>query len=174
MKFQINLSHSDHRANEASEMVATGTLEDWHQKLVHQHYARVKHILATQDIKIKNSSGNFCKDCAIGKAHRLPFPKSETSTTRIGQLIHMDLCGPMQVNLLSGSRYFFLLKDDYSHLRTVYFLSKKSQVIEYLTIYVKKTEKHCPQGITTMRSDHGLEFINKQVADLLNSFGIKH
>ena len=48
--------------------------------------------------------------------HRLPFPKSDTKSERIGKLIHADLSGPMQENSLGGARYFLMMKDDYSHL----------------------------------------------------------
>ena len=43
-----------------------------------------------------NSEEPFCHACAIGKTHRLPFPSSDAKTTRIGEIIHANLCGPMQ------------------------------------------------------------------------------
>ena len=63
----------------------------------------------------------FGEDCIIGKMHRLPFPKSDTKSERIGKLIHADLSGPMQENSLGGARYFLMMKDDYSHWRSLYY-----------------------------------------------------
>jgi hypothetical protein len=41
-------------------------------------------------------------------------------TTKPGQLIHSDVCGPMQVNSLGGKRYFVIFKDDFSNYTYVF------------------------------------------------------
>lgn len=56
-----------------------------------------------------------------GKFHREPFVSSSTRAENICDLIHMDLCGPMEVKSIAGSRYIFLLKDDHSNFKTTYF-----------------------------------------------------
>lgn len=56
-------------------------------------------------------------------------------------MFHTDVCGPMQEVSLGGSKYFLLLKDDYSHMRFVYFISKKSEVPEKLKSFVKYIQK---------------------------------
>jgi len=43
------------------------------------------------------------------------------------QLIHSDLCGPINQKLLGGSLYFMLLIDDYTKFTAVYFLKKKTE-----------------------------------------------
>ena len=134
----MDKSYIDQEASNASSMITEQSLSLWHRKLVRQNNARVKLLLAEHDIKIKNNCTSFCKDYAVGKAYCLPFPNTESTSTRIDQLIHMDLCGPMQANSLSGSIKSLL------------------------------------NGISTIRSDNGLEFANKQVAELLQHYGIEH
>ncbi|KAK9167207.1 hypothetical protein Scep_002398 [Stephania cephalantha] len=46
------------------------------------------------------------------------------------ELIHVDLCGPMQTKTLVGSRYFLLFTDDFSRMSRVYFLESKSRLLK--------------------------------------------
>jgi len=40
-----------------------------------------------------------CEECIMGKQHRQPFPKkSQSNTTRVLELIHSDVCSPIDVN----------------------------------------------------------------------------
>lgn len=56
-----------------------------------------------------------CKGCLQGKTHRKAMPKKRTSeTSKVLELIHSDICGPMSVQSLNGSRYFITFIDDYS------------------------------------------------------------
>jgi len=69
----------------------------------------------------------FCQACIFGKQNRGPFILSNTKTTKLGQLIDSDICGPMEENSLGGRRYFFIFKDNYSYTH-VYFMSQKLEV----------------------------------------------
>lgn len=81
-------------------------------------------------VKLNEVQKEFCDSCMLGKQHRLSFNKSRSRKTRVGELVHADLCGPMSVDSVGGSKYFLLLKDDYSGYHAVYFLRHKSDVIE--------------------------------------------
>lgn len=62
-----------------------------------------------------------------------------------------------------GACYFLRIKDDFSHYRTVFFLNAKSDTLQCLQDYVKKSEKHCPEGVKIFRTDNGLEFVSEEV-----------
>ena len=101
-------------------------LQLWHERLAHQNFTHVKCCLKYNGIDVKDDSAhNFCNACALGKMHRSPFPNSENRTTRVGEIIHSDLCGPMEENSIGGSRYFLQFKDDFSSYVTLYFLKNK-------------------------------------------------
>ncbi|KAL0829820.1 hypothetical protein ABMA28_003303 [Loxostege sticticalis] len=53
---------------------------------------------------------------------------NEYKSTRTCELIHVDTCGPMEEPSVGGSRYFVVLKDDYSNFRSVYFVKKKDRI----------------------------------------------
>lgn len=60
---------------------------------------------------------------------RLVFLTSSTpQATRIGSLIHSDVCGPMQVFSIGGALYYVLFQDDSSGFRVVRFINQKSEV----------------------------------------------
>ena len=75
---------------------------------------------------------------------------------------------------IKGSRYFLLLKDDFSYFRTLYFIAAKSDMYNCLEDYITKNEKHCPKGIKILRTDNSMEFVNAPVSNLLKNYGIEH
>ncbi|KAL7294208.1 hypothetical protein TKK_0012227 [Trichogramma kaykai] len=60
------------------------------------------------------------------------------------------------------------------HQKSVYFLNLKSDAKRCIKDFVLKSEKHCPNGIKTIRTDNGLEFVCKEVQELLSEHGITH
>lgn len=80
----------------------------------------------------------------------------------------------MPTQSLGGSRYYLLLKDDYSHFRTVYFIESKIETTACIEKYIKRAEKQCPRGVQVIRTDNGLEFINNEMKNLTHNLGIRH
>ena len=64
------------------------------------------------------------------------------TTSRVLELLHMDLMGPMQVESLGGKRYVFVCVDDFSRYTWVDFIREKSDTFAFLKLYASKyTEK---------------------------------
>ncbi|UYV76010.1 hypothetical protein LAZ67_13002124 [Cordylochernes scorpioides] len=103
---------------------------------------------------------------------RLSFGSREQyASTQPGNLIHVDVCGPMQEVSKGGMRYFVCFKDDFTKYRSVYFLKEKSQVIEKLEQFLleTKTTGHIVKEILT---EGGKEFVNKETSKITNKYGI--
>lgn len=110
-----------------------------------------------------------------GKQHRLPFQRSESSTSKVDELISADVCGPMEEASIGGSKYFLLLKDDYSNYRTVYFMSHKSETKKNIKHFLKIAKTTTGNKIQTLRTNNGGEFVNASVKKkLLKEKGIIH
>ena len=79
---------------------------------------------------VKPSEGR-CIPCIIRKQHREVFPETVASrrATVLLELVHTDLCGPMSMDSLGGSKFFMLIVDDYSRYMWVYFLTHKSETL---------------------------------------------
>jgi hypothetical protein len=78
-----------------------------------------------------------CEPCQSGKIVRSPFLASSSHATARLELIHADLCGPIEETSFSGAKYLLLLEDDYSRKQFGYFLKAKSDVCKYTV---------CPQS----------------------------
>lgn len=52
-----------------------------------------------------------CEGCMLGKSHRLPFPKTSQTTYERGEVLVMDLSGPMSVETWTGMKYAFVALD---------------------------------------------------------------
>ena len=74
---------------------------------------------------------DVCEDCARGKQHRSSFKtKKEISTSRLLELVHIDLCGPMRTQSLNHSKYVLVIVDDFSRFTWTLFLKSKEETLE--------------------------------------------
>lgn len=64
---------------------------------------------------------------------------SHIKSRRPLELFHMDLMGPVQVESIGGKKYVFVCVDDYSHYSCVDFLTKKSDVVKSVNLFVYQT-----------------------------------
>lgn len=141
----------------------------WHRRLAHANFGTLKKLL---NITVKPDMK--CVICAQGKQARNPFNDTGKRASKIMELVHSDVCGPMSVRSLGGSRYFVTFIDDYSRKVFVYALKSKgevfSQFVEFKKLYEKETEK-C---IKALRSDNGKEYDNNNFKQFFAKHGIKH
>lgn len=147
--------------------------------------------LNVQDLKkLKNGSAtgvNFgssmvfqpCVNCCKGKQSRLPFPTEGSRATAQLELIHSDLCGPMEETSFSGAKYFITFIDDFIRKVFLYFLPSKTnvrQIFEQFKLMVERQSGHsiqnvefssskivCEPGnvIKILRTDGGGEYVNQ-------------
>ncbi|MCH79438.1 gag-pol polyprotein [Trifolium medium] len=95
-------------------------------------------------------------------------------TSRVLELLHMDLMGPMQVESISGSIYAFVVVDDYSRYTWINFIREKSDTFEVFKDLCIQLQRQKDLLIVRIRSDHGREFENARFNEFCTSEGIKH
>lgn len=114
-----------------------------------------------------------CECCMKGKSTRLPFPKeSKTKTLAPLDIVHTDVCGPVEVPSVSGYRYFMTVIDDFSRHCTVYLLKEKSEVVEKIEEYVAYVKTHFGRKPKIVRSDQGGEYSSKRLRQYYKREGI--
>ena len=122
----------------------------------------------------------FIKDkvydaCQLGKQIKASFkPKNQISTTRPLQLIHLDLFGPIDTTSLGGSKYAFVIVDDYTRYTWTYFLAHKSDCFKCFSKFCKLTQNKKGFMISSIRSDHGGEFQNRDFQNFCEVNGYNH
>ena len=113
-----------------------------------------------------------CSTCREGKMTSLPFKKS-TRESRLLEIIHADVCGPMRVESRKRKRYFATFTDDHSKWCEVYFLRTKDEVFDAFKKFKAFAEKHTGKKICFLQSDNGGEFTGNQFNEFLDQQGIK-
>jgi hypothetical protein len=89
-----------------------------------------------------------CEDYALGKMHTDEFPSNPNRRKKdLLELVHIDVCGPMQTRSLGGAYYFLLFIDDCTRYTWVYFLRKKSDVFEYFKEFKNMVERETRKPI---------------------------
>ena len=115
-----------------------------------------------------------CESCIIGKQTRLPFQEGRTRATKVGELIHSDVCGPMPEPTTHDYKYFVTFIDDYSGLCVIKFMRQKSEVLHHFQEFYQRTAVTPGVSIATLRSDNGKEYINSEFAHFLSQKGVLH
>lgn len=95
------------------------SMDLWHQRLGHLNRQQLSDIakkrLATGISLPMTAKLSFCEGCVEGKMQRKPFKSAgDNYSTRRLQLVHSDVCGPMQIESIGGCKYFVTFIDDYS------------------------------------------------------------
>nr|GFA54430.1 retrovirus-related Pol polyprotein from transposon TNT 1-94 [Tanacetum cinerariifolium] len=90
----------------------------WYRRLSHLNVNYVN-LLSKKDVmiglpKLKFIKDQLCSSCELSKAKRSSF-KSKAVPSLKGRLnlLHIDLCGPMQVASINGKKYILVIIDDY-------------------------------------------------------------
>jgi len=95
----------------------------------------------------------------VGKQHRDSFrlgkPWRESEPL---ELVHANICGPMQTLSLNKNKYFIIFVDDFSRRTWVYFIKQKYDafvIFQQFRVLMEKQSGYCPK---TLPTDRGGEF----------------
>ena len=151
----------------------------WHQRLGHVHESRLKKCVENEFVRgidiEKITELSFCEGCLAGKMCRKPFPTvGEIRSTHKLQLVHSDVCGPMQIQSIGGAKYFLTFIDDYTRCCAVYFMKHKSEVLNKFKEFEVTTSNDAGRAIGTLRTDNGGEYLSSAFQNYLKEKGIRH
>lgn len=92
----------------------------WHMRYEHFHMASLKKIHTeglAKDLPLITSKQDICGIYQIGKMHRIPFPSQAIWRAKEElELVHSDICGPMNVDSMNDNKYFALFIDDLTRM----------------------------------------------------------
>ena len=151
----------------------------WHQRLGHVHESRLNKCIQNEFVRgidiEKITELSFCEGCLAGKMCQKPFPTvAEIRSKRKLQLVHSDVCGPMQTQSIGGAKYFVTFIDDYTHCCAVYFMKHKSEVLDKFKEFEVTTTNDAGRAIGTLRTDNGGEYLSSAFQNYLKEKGIRH
>jgi transposase InsO family protein len=116
----------------------------------------------------------ICPTCQLGKHACVPLPKaSSTRASSILEVLHTDLCEPMQIASLGGYLYFMVIVDDYSKMVWVRFMANKSSAFQHFAEFITLIEAQIGKKVLVIRFDRGGEFTSTEFKNLCAQKGIQ-
>ncbi|GAA0161969.1 hypothetical protein LIER_18164 [Lithospermum erythrorhizon] len=152
-------------------------LETWHRRLGHTNYTNIQQLIsknAVRGLPKLEVKEKLCGDFQVGKQTRVSHQQSsQVTTSRVLELLHMDLMGPVQVECIYGKKYIFVCMDDYSRYTWVKFLRKKLDAFaafKQLATRFRKRRKHTSSKleVTMVKNLRMLNLMNTELKKASN------
>ena len=110
--YKLDAIKGNHRVLAASTI---SDVELWHQRyghLNHNDLMLLQKKSMVEGLPIIKNDHIECVVCALGKQHRNEFPNHEEKRqTELLELMHTNVCGPMQTRSLGGAWYYLIFVD---------------------------------------------------------------
>ncbi|CDF34864.1 unnamed protein product [Chondrus crispus] len=167
------------------------TLQTWHERFAHVHSQGIASmirdnvvsgvkLLGNEANKINNTDNDCisekCSACVYGKATRSVIPKERSSRRAYFclDLVHSDVCGPLEVQSNGGAKYFITFIDDHSNWSVVYPMHHKSEAFERYKMFAQLAQTHTGRKIKVLRTDRGGEYLSTEFKSFLIANGTQH
>ena len=87
------------------------------------------------------------------------------------QLVHTDICGPLDPVSLGGNRYFITFIDDFSRKLWVYILKEKSAAFTTFKNFKALVEAESGYKLKTLQSNRGGEYTSNMFQEYCREQG---
>src|SRR5579862_6779626 len=145
----------------------------WHLRLGHINLKRIRRLVEDGPL----SSFDFepfpqCESCLKGKMTKRSFSGKVLRSNELLELVHTDVCGPMNKPARGGYEYFITFTDDYSRYGYVYLMRRKSEAFDKFKQFKAEAELQLGKHIKALRSDRGGEYLLGEFKEYLTQQGI--
>ena len=145
----------------------------WHLRLGHINPNRIHGLVKSGILSsLVFEPIPVCESCLEGKMTKRPFKAKGYRATKPLELVHTDVCGPINVQARGGYEYFVTFTDDYSRYGYVYLMRQKSETFTKFREYKAEAEKQLGLHIKELRSDRGGEYLSGEFKFYLTQEGI--
>ena len=115
----------------------------WHCRLGHIGVKRMKKLHKDGfSESLGYESFDACEQCLMGKMTKTLFYETMERATDLLEIIHTDVCGPMNVEARGGYRYFLTFTDDFSRYGYIYLMKHKSETFQKFKEFQSEVENH--------------------------------
>nr|GEW24082.1 retrovirus-related Pol polyprotein from transposon TNT 1-94 [Tanacetum cinerariifolium] len=130
----------------------------WHHRLSYLNFDTINLLLKNDIViglpKLKFIKDHLCSSCELGKSKQKNFyTKSNLSSKRRLQLLHMELCGPMRVESINGKKYVLVIVDDYSRYTWSHLLRSKDETPAVLMDFLTFIQRGLHAQVRTVQTD---------------------
>lgn len=145
----------------------------WHRRLGHPNFVYLKKIMPKLFLNIDPSCIK-CEVCELAKQTKSAYPAKLYVSSQAFNLIHSDIWGPSRVNNINGAKWFISFIDDHTRISWVFLMKQKSEAGKIIQNFVLFIRNQFNTTIKTLRTDNGMEYLDKTVQVFLVSQGIHH
>ena len=115
----------------------------WHCRLGHIGVKRMKKLHTDGLLEpLDYESLGTCEPCLMGKMTKTPFSGSMERATDLLEIIHTDVCGPMNIEARDRYHYFLFFTDNLSRCEYIYLMKHKSETFEKFKEFQSEVENH--------------------------------
>ncbi|GJX80998.1 ribonuclease H-like domain-containing protein [Tanacetum coccineum] len=125
-------------------------------------------------INLDDLNTSPCDVCHKAEQTREPFSLSNHKTSKLGDLVHLDVWGPYKIRSREGFRYFINIVDDFSKAVWVSMLKGKDEVFSNVFTFSNLIKNHFDKTIKVFRSDNVTEFVNNRFKNFCETNGVVH
>ncbi|KAG4224223.1 hypothetical protein PC116_g27319 [Phytophthora cactorum] len=163
----------------SANAVTSGRTVDLHARMGHAPVEVLRKMVDNKMIKdakapSKSSGPSLCRGCQQGKMVQNPFPSiRDKRRYDTFELLHFDICGPMEENSLGGSKYLLLIVDEASGCMKGFCLRAKSESEDCIKTYIMKVQTQFGKKVKFVRHDGAREFATNSLKDFYEDEGIE-
>ncbi|KAG4035844.1 hypothetical protein PC123_g28588 [Phytophthora cactorum] len=163
----------------SANAATSGKIVDLHARMGHAPVEVLRKMVDNHMIKdakapSKSSGPSLCRGCQQGKMVQKPFPSNHDKRRYdTFELLHFDICGPMEENSLGGSKYLLLIVDEASGCMKGFCLRAKSESEDCIKTYIMKVQKQFGKKVKFVRHDGAREFATNSLKDFYEDEGIE-
>ena len=158
-------------------LTAEGEASRWHTRLGHANHETIRNMMRKElaiGMPKEHIESNICGSCLLGKQARQSFPKSTTyRDTKVLELLHADLCGPITPSTHVQKRYIFVVIDYYTRYMRTMLLREKGEAFNKFKMLRSLIEQETKERIQSLRTDRGGEFVSHKFNVYCEEAGIK-
>ena len=145
----------------------------WHLRLGHINLNRIQRLVRDGPLgSLVLESLPTCESCLEGKMTKRQFSAKGQRAKELLELVHTDVCGPINIQARGGYEYFVTFVDDYSRFGYVYLMHRKSDAFDFFREFKTEAEKQTGKSLKALRSDRGGEYLSREFEDYLRHNGI--
>ncbi|CAH0476232.1 unnamed protein product [Peronospora belbahrii] len=125
-------------------------------------------------VPLKSSGSGRCRGCHQGNMVQSPFPSNRDKRSKdTFELLHFDICGPMEQDSLCGSKYLLLIVNEASGCMKGFCLRMKSESGACIRKCITMVQTQFGKKVKFVRQDGAREFATNSLQDFYENEGIE-